>query len=431
MNTSLMASGPEPPPEPRGEAAPELDPAEQYEEEEERILGPLGGAGLVALVGEVLCGCAGAAGCVAMIWLGIECLAGGEGEGEGAAGAGSAAAAAAAAQPPASCGPAGYPSGGVWMLALGWLPCVCCFCHCLVRRVRRKRVRVAPLAVPGSIGLDVCYAKKSGAVAGPLPLFEAATRVLRRGIAAENPIWAVPDGAAGAAEPPDGALPLASYLNMNAVWVHCQRDYDDHRRIEGSEAGWGGPRQQVFEDLRRTLFGGVRVTTPVAVNIYDWSGKKAIVAMNKWACCGCRGGGVMGAFHAGVEVLGREYSFGWNDEGTTGVFWVEPKGAEALFGHRFRERVVLGEVSTTAEELEELVAQLEKEWMGYMYDMWHKNCNHFCDALVDRLSSKSTGDAIARIPPWVNRLLGSGAVFWDKVRMPPESSMLGSPCHIR
>eukprot|EP01045_Picozoa_sp_COSAG04_P033279 COSAG04_NODE_6826_length_1247_cov_4.547909_1_plen_92_part_01 len=92
MNTSLMASGPEPPPEPRGEAVPEPDPAGEYEEEEERILGPLGGAGLVALVGEVLCGCAGAAGCVAMIWLGIECLAGGEGEGEGEGAAGSTAA---------------------------------------------------------------------------------------------------------------------------------------------------------------------------------------------------------------------------------------------------------------------------------------------------------------------------------------------------
>jgi hypothetical protein len=74
----------------------------------------------------------------------------------------------------------------------------------------------------------------------------------------------------------------------------------------------------------------------------------------------------MGAFHAGVEVLGREYSYGWNDEGTTGVFWVEPKGAEALFGHRFREQIVLGMVSVTLDELTAVVESLEKEWMGYM-----------------------------------------------------------------
>ena len=35
------------------------------------------------------------------------------------------------------------------------------------------------------------------------------------------------------------------------------------------------------------------------------------------------------------------------------------------------------------DELNEIVAQLEGEWMGYMYDMWHKNCNHFCDALAN------------------------------------------------
>ena len=167
--------------------------------------------------------------------------------------------------------------------------------------------------------------------------------------------------------------------------------------------------------MRHALFRNSSVTTPVVLNVYDWSGRKAIVAMNKWACCGCTGGGVMGAFHAGVEVLGREYSFGWNDEGSTGVFWVEPKGAEALFGHRFRQRIVLGTITTTTDELNEIVAELEGEWMGYMYDMWHKNCNHFCDALSERLSAKSTdGVALDKIPVWVNRLLGSTAVFWDK-----------------
>ena len=44
------------------------------DEEEERILGPLGGAGLFALIAEVLCGCSAAFGCVAMIYLGADCL---------------------------------------------------------------------------------------------------------------------------------------------------------------------------------------------------------------------------------------------------------------------------------------------------------------------------------------------------------------------
>jgi hypothetical protein len=410
MNDSLMSE-----PGDHGGGA-DFEEEEEEEEEEERILGPLGGAGLLALVTEVLCSCAGAAGFIAMIWLGIDCLVAGS-EAKAAAAELARAADDGSRYPPArvaSCGPLGYSSGGILMLALGWLPCTCCFLRSLARRVRRKRVRVMPLPVAGSIGLDVCFAKKDGTVVGPLPLFEAATRVLRRGIIGDNPIWVAADETS-ASEIPATAQPLSTYLNMNEVWIHCQRDYDDHRRIDGDVAGWGGPRQQIFEDLRRVLFRNAKVTTPVVLNVYDWSGRKAIVAMNKWACCGCGGGGVMGAFHAGVEVLGREYSFGWNDEGSTGVFWVEPKGAEALFGHRFRQRIVLGTVTVTMDELDEIVAQLEIEWMGYMYDMWHKNCNHFCDALGERLSAKSTdGVELARIPIWVNRLLGSTAVFWDK-----------------
>ena len=50
------------------------------------------------------------------------------------------------------------------------------------------------------------------------------------------------------------------------------------------------------------------------------------------------------------------------------------------------------------------------------YDMWHKNCNHFCDAFCERLSSRclSGGLTLPRIPLWINRLTSSGAVLWDR-----------------
>ena len=105
--------------------------------------------------------------------------------------------------------------------------------------------------------------------------------------------------------------------------------------------------------------------------------------------------------------MGREYSFGWNDEGTTGVFWVESRGAETLFGHRFREHIPMGHVLLSYEELEVTIRKLETEWMGFMYDMWHKNCNHFCDSLCRELK-------LGAIPKWINRLTSTGARFWDK-----------------
>lgn len=153
--------------------APECDQEEDYEE---RLLGPLGLAGVVALVIEVLCGCATVVGFVAMIVFGISCLTG--------------------TSDATGCGPfadTGYPKGGLLCLALGWLPCTFCFCVSLMRKFRRKRVRVNPL--PNgfeTIGLDIYYANATdvaGTIVGPIPLFEAATRVLRQAITADTLLW--------------------------------------------------------------------------------------------------------------------------------------------------------------------------------------------------------------------------------------------------
>jgi hypothetical protein len=321
-------------------------------------LEPLGGVGVLVLVLEVLCGCTSVVGFLLMIVYGTVCLGNPEGEDTG-------------------CGPAGNPEGGFAMLALGWLPCTCCLCICLLRKIRHRRARVAPQPGSPAIGMDVYYAKQNdvvGTTTGPIPLFDAAVRVLQQAVTPDMIVWPATTArlqTEGVEEATTAAtrstMLVSECVDTNKLWIHRQRDWDDHRRINHCDmAGWGGPRQQVFEELRLALFSGTRVLTPVSVNVYDWTGRKAVVAMNKWACCGCRGGGLMGAFHAGVEVLGREYSYGWNDEGTTGVFWVEPKGAEALFGHRFREQIVLGMVSVTLDELTAVVESLEKEWMGYM-----------------------------------------------------------------
>lgn len=121
----------------------------------------------------------------------------------------------------------------------------------------------------------------------------------------------------------------------NALTMLQHREWDDHRQID--TAGWGGPRHEILEMLRIGLFpggpNGVRASVPVGINVYDWSGRKvrpcprvpfevcvvpawnsvgsaridrgcvsqSIVAMNTWACCGCKGGRLMGAFHAGVR----------------------------------------------------------------------------------------------------------------------------------
>jgi hypothetical protein len=235
---------------------------------------------------------------------------------------------------------------------------------------------------------------------GPVALVDMPERILRGGVRLDMLIWAPGLDRAGAKP-----ATVSAYVHSNSLMALQRRDWDDHRQIDA--AGWGGPRQEIYEMLRIGLFHGVKTAVSVGINVYDWSGRKSIVAMNKWACCGCAGGRVMGAFHAGVEILGREYSFGWNDEGTTGCFWVEPRGAETLFGHRFRQHIKMGTVMLSFDELQALVLKMETHWMGFMYDMWHKNCNHFCDELCQELG-------LGSMPKWINRLTTTGGMFWDK-----------------
>ena len=49
-----------------------------------------------------------------------------------------------------------------------------------------------------------------------------------------------------------------------------------------------------------------------------------------------------GLYHTGVEFDGKEYAYGFNDTGTTGVYSLEPRTAAGVFGHRHRAAVPLG-----------------------------------------------------------------------------------------
>jgi hypothetical protein len=240
---------------PQGETAAEFDP-------EDRVLGPLGITGVVALMIESLCLCTIVVGFVGMLVYGAVCLAG--------------------SSDATACGPIhmDYPTGGLVCLGLGWLPCTFCFCVSFMRRLRRQRNRIAPAPGPDACTLDVCYARAEdiqGTMVGPLPMFEVATRILRQALTAEHVLW--PAGTAVQVGS-TGIKKLAECVDMNHLWVERKRDWDEHRRIDSypnnGDSGWGGPRQAIFEELREALFSGARVTAPVSVNVYDWSGRPAI-----------------------------------------------------------------------------------------------------------------------------------------------------------
>jgi len=131
----------------------------------------------------------------------------------------------------------------------------------------------------------------------------------------------------------------------------------------------------------------------VKLNIYDLAGNRAIEEANKvFRTLGT------GAFHAAVEVNGKEWSYGFNEQGS-GVFTCAPHGCSA---HKFRESINLGDTDLTESEIADVLEKMKEDWQGHDYDLLFKNCTHFSKALADQLHAKE-------VPKWVTSLAGAGA----------------------
>jgi len=108
-----------------------------------------------------------------------------------------------------------------------------------------------------------------------------------------------------------------------------------------------------------------------------------------------------GAFHAGVEVYGKEWSYGYATEGMEGVYWTKPRCNDR---HRYRESVNMGGTPLTETEVLMLVLEMKNHWPGFAYDILVRNCCHFSDALCRRL-------AVGPAPEWLMHLAGAGAAL--------------------
>mmetsp|Transcript_53915 Transcript_53915/g.128419 ORF Transcript_53915/g.128419 Transcript_53915/m.128419 type:complete len:679 (-) Transcript_53915:61-2097(-) len=107
-----------------------------------------------------------------------------------------------------------------------------------------------------------------------------------------------------------------------------------------------------------------------------------------------------GRFHAGVEVFGDEWSYGFK-QGGTGVFCTQPRGC---LEHRFKEAVPIGVTRLSVEEVEHLIVELAQAWPGEHYDLHCRNSFHFSDNLCWRLG-------VGRIPDWVTNTMALEAVL--------------------
>lgn len=115
----------------------------------------------------------------------------------------------------------------------------------------------------------------------------------------------------------------------------------------------------------------------------------------------------LGAFHCGVEVYGREWSYSDVDLPNyhgTGVFLCQPRTCE---GHSYSESINMGKTAFSRSEVPDMVKMLEKMWPARAYDILHRNCCHFCEDMLRRLG-------MGGLPPRVTNLAGAGAALADR-----------------
>jgi len=147
---------------------------------------------------------------------------------------------------------------------------------------------------------------------------------------------------------------------------------------------------------------------PVILHIYTASKSGSIQRVNRFTKDIVDAGGV---FHGGVEVLGKEYSFGWTPSGT-GVYSTPPGENEM---HEYREAIRMGRTSLTKKEVTKILKTMAQDWTGDSYDLIRKNCCHFCEAFCSRLG-------VGGLPAWVNRFANTGAVLQDRARQVLDAS---------
>ncbi|ORM40361.1 DnaJ -like protein subfamily C member 21 [Babesia sp. Xinjiang] len=132
---------------------------------------------------------------------------------------------------------------------------------------------------------------------------------------------------------------------------------------------------------------GVSSTTDyghVYLNIYDLEAVNRVVNV----VAGTFGAG---AYHAGVEIYGNEYNFGYTPQGGSGIVQSHPRFHAS---HKYRKSIDLGRTRYSPREVIEIIEMMKPLWLGSSYDILKKNCLNFADAFCKRLG-------VGGIPTWV------------------------------
>merc|ERR1712232_1537578 len=89
-----------------------------------------------------------------------------------------------------------------------------------------------------------------------------------------------------------------------------------------------------------------------------------------------------GAFHAAVEVYGKELSF-YNGKNPSNCGVCSSRYPRWHPVHIYRQSINMGTTALTKPQVRDLIRwQLAPHWSCGRYDIIHCNCIHFCDELL-------------------------------------------------
>jgi hypothetical protein len=106
--------------------------------------------------------------------------------------------------------------------------------------------------------------------------------------------------------------------------------------------------------------------------------------------------GIGGAFHAGVEVHGLEWTFGCEEGISCGL----PRSQEV---HVYHESILLGETPLSAQEVQQVIQEMRQSWIKQDYEMLENNCCNFAEALSQELVGEPIPAWVARFPTMISQ----------------------------
>lgn len=130
----------------------------------------------------------------------------------------------------------------------------------------------------------------------------------------------------------------------------------------------------------------------VLLNVYDIGDSELFQRINKVAT-GNNSMLIGGVFHAGVEVYGDEWCYGFTEDGSSGVSRIAPRTHPQ---HTYRTTVPMGVTHVERGDMRALLVRMSGEWPGSDYNLIRHNCLSFCNAFCAELG-------VGRIPGWIDR----------------------------